>query len=248
MSEEKKIRPMTEKRFAKLNLSAKATAEGLLAQHMAFLENHEFLKDILEAYKNKDLLPTPTLQACQNLLWMHIMESELKTAQAKIAENIDTYNKALKDENGNVISTSSGPTGKYLITLMVKAYTNDELTGEEVGTVSIPKLRQVEKDGKMVDEKYNEIKPAIYGEDDYGAAERKADRLLVAREDSLYAIIENTFGTKVQTHVMRGDAFARIFRKQKNAVMRERGKSTKSLKFGVKAKNDRSVGPWSIRR
>lgn len=248
MSEDKKVRPMTAKRFAKLNLSGKSTAEGLLAAHMAFLENHSFLKDILQAYKDKELLPTPTLQTCQHLLFTHAIESEIKTAQATIQKNIETYETSPKDEKGNVISSSEGPKGNYLITLMVKSYTAGEVSGVEVGTIEVAKVREIEINGTKVAEKYKEISPAIWAKDDYGSAERLADRRLFEYENSVYAIIENTIGQKVVTNVMRGDSFARMLKKNKSAVMRERGKSTKTLGFGVKAKNDRSTGPWSIMR
>lgn len=240
MGEEKKIRPMTAKKFATMKLGGKTTAEGLLSAHMAFLENHEFLKDILQAYKDKELLPTPTLQTLQHLLFTHIIESEIKTAQATIQKNIEAHARAPKDEKGNVIS-SSIPSGNYLITLMVKSYTAGEVTGVEVGTVETERTREVEKDGKMVTETYIETSPAIWSKDDYGSAERLADRKLVSREDSVYTIIENTIGQKVSTHVMRGDAFARQFKKAKQPFSRVRGKSTKTLKMGGKAQQTRVV-------
>ena len=246
-AEDKKIRPMTAKKFAKMKLSAKGTAEGLIAQHLNFLENHSFLTDILTAYKNKELLPTPTLQTCQHLLFTHVIESELKTAQNTIAKDAERYEKAIKDASGNVIS-SSIPNGNYLITLMVKKYDESgEVIGVEVGIVKTNKTREVEKDDRTVIETYVETSPAIWSADDYGSAERLADRRLVAREDSVYCVIENTIGKKIETNIMRDDGFARTFKRNKEAVCKVMGKSTPTLKWQPKCVQTRSIGPWSMR-
>lgn len=59
-------------------------------------------------------------------------------------------------------------------------------------------------------------------------------------------MIENNEGPKVITKIMRTDGIARLMKSKKGAVSRERGKSTKSLGFGVKASNDRTTGPWNF--
>ena len=151
----------------------------------------------------------------------------------------------------NIEASDAPPvSGNYMITLMVHQYAeDDQLIGAEVGTIETHHSREVENAaGEMVEEKYIETKPAMWGAASYMEAQGIADRKLVAREDSVYCEIENQIGDKVITRIFRSDAFARVFRKQKQAICRVKGKSTKTLKMGMRCKNDRSIGPWSMHR
>src|SRR5665213_3409654 len=82
----KPVKPMTAKKFSKLKLSAKNTAAGLLAAHYRFLEEHQFLSEILEAYTAGELLPTPTLTAIQSLLFQHTMAADVAGRHCMLKE------------------------------------------------------------------------------------------------------------------------------------------------------------------
>lgn len=209
---------MTPKRFIRSKLSNKMTAEDFLSSNREFLNGHSFLSPILSAYDNKGLLPTPTLQACQSALFEHIVASDLKTAQQRIDsdKNGVTNQKVIRRGRPGF---KKKKVARYTVTIIVKDYDkNDNVIGEKIGS---------HNDGD-----------AIFDQKDYGAAERKADRLLFRMENSLYARIENNEGQKVITNVLRRDAMARILRAKKGAIQKTASKSTKSLGFGVRAKND----------
>lgn len=245
---------MSLKRFVRLDLSKKDPKE-VLSTNETFLASFPFLAEILAAEKSGNLLPTMTIQVCQNLLFQHMVETEMQDAKAKIAKSIELHKKqiarkAQREAEGDEVSDEEGPSKNYLITLMVKQYNlSDQLIGEEMGVLRRTKFREVENEsGEIVSEKYIESKPAQWGADLYSEAEGIAHRALVANENSVYAIIENTIGKVVKTKIDRSSAFAQLFRSKKGAVMKSKPQSTPKLNFGVKAKNDRSVGPWSFYR
>jgi hypothetical protein len=221
---------MSIKRFIKLQPGPKNSSDGLLAAHYLFLKQHEFLGDILSAYREGELPPTPTLQTCQELLFLHMTELELQKATTTLKKNLEVK--------------ESVPSGNYLITLMVHRYDEfDQLDGIEIATIETHRSREVQNAaGEMVEERYIETETAIWSADDYGSAERLAHRKLVAREDSVYAIIENTIGQKVETNIMRGDAFASLFKAKKGPISKQPSRSTKTLKWVGKAQQTRVVG------
>lgn len=248
---EKKTVAMTPKKFFRAKLSGKTTAEAFLAAHRAFLNNHSFLSPILEAYDNAELLPTPTFEACKAALFTHVIESEIKTAKDKIAKSVAAASGTKIIRKGDKDKKDAGEpkkaSGNYTITIMVKLTDREgNVTGEDIGSVTKLTTEEVEKDGVFTTVQTREEEPAVYSANDYSSAERKADRSLFAMADSLYALIENNEGAKVITTIMRADGIARLGRSKKGAVSRERGKSTKSLGFGVKASNDRTTGPWNF--
>lgn len=236
-------RPMTAKRFIRLNTGAKATAAGILAAHQHFLETHEFLKPILGAYKEGELLPSVSLLAVQQLLFSHITEMEKAKAEASVEKSLEKYDRSIKDAEGNVVYSGSGPSGNYLVTLMVNQYDeNDILIGVTTGLIETVRFREVERNGELVQEKYTEVKPAIWSGETYGESERLADRKLFQREDSVYAEIENQIGpSKVITRIFRGDAFARLFPRVKSAICKQTSKTTATLKWQPKCVQSRSV-------
>jgi hypothetical protein len=260
MTETKKTRVMTAKRFATSKLSGKATAEGFLAAHAAFLRGHTFLEPILDAYDTKQLLPTPTLQAVQSALLTHVLESEMRTAEAKMAARKEQDGKPKKERKpkGEKADTPAKP---YSITLMCKVY-NRELTTYtiEVGTVEEITGYKIRTDagdievasrelteGHVILETFRETYPAVYDADTYGEASRLADRRLFQRGDSVFAVIRNNYDRPIDTVVQRGDAIARMLKSPKGAVSKTSAKSTKTLGFQPHAKQTRVTGPWSHR-
>lgn len=89
-----------------------------------------------------------------------------------------------------------------------------------------------------------EVKDLVKGFDDGEHARDWCDRRLVDGLPDWYGEIVHTKltinGEPWVATVERSDAIARIFRRKKTPTMHERGKSTKSLSFGVKAKQDRA--------
>lgn len=223
-----KTNEMSAKRFARAKLSGKTTAEAFLEAHRNFLNKHTFLAPILEAYDSKDILPTPTLQACQAALFDHAFACELKTAEHKIAQAVAP--KVIR--RGEKKDTSTKKKKGYTITVMVKTYDRDNnVIGEEVG-----KIRRVKEDenGK----KFAEEDDAIFEKETFGDAQRKADRALFLLENSLHAIIENNVGEPIKTSIPRTDAIARMLPKSKSPFSKVMGANTSKLGFGIKAKND----------
>lgn len=71
-------------------------------------------------------------------------------------------------------------------------------------------------------------------------ADRWADRRLFEGTHGWYAIVEHTVLANISTRIERGDAMARILKQPKGPTVQVRGKSTKTLGFGVKAKESRA--------
>lgn len=69
-------------------------------------------------------------------------------------------------------------------------------------------------------------------------ADRWCDRRLFEGTHGWYAEVEHT-AMNVKTRIERGDAMARILKKPKGPTVQVKGKSTKTLGFGVKAKQTR---------
>src|ERR1700678_3479671 len=106
-------RPMSIKRFIGANPSAKVKVEDYLASHQQFLRGYEFLHPILDAYENKELLPSPTLDAVKGLLFQYSFAIDTAKAEAKLEENIAEHQAKPRDANGNVINDTI-PNGNYL--------------------------------------------------------------------------------------------------------------------------------------
>jgi hypothetical protein len=70
-------------------------------------------------------------------------------------------------------------------------------------------------------------------------ADRWADRRLFEGTEGWYAIVEHTTLANIQSRIERGDAIARILKQPKGPAIQQKGKSTKTLGFGVKAKETR---------
>lgn len=79
----------------------------------------------------------------------------------------------------------------------------------------------------------------IKGFDLSSDADRWADRRLFEGTHGWYAEVEHTVIPNVKSRIERGDAMARILKKPKGPTVQVKGKSTKTLGFGVKAKQTR---------
>jgi glycogen debranching enzyme len=228
------IRVMTIKKFATHTLSAKATVDGFLSMHRQFLNGYSFLEPILEAYDNKELLPTPTLSTIQSALMSHFLEQETKKAQAKMDK---------ADEAEESVSKN------YTVSLFVKTFDKQGQLSIQVGQVQTRKWVERESvaiPGTVYLEPYTVIKPAVWQVADFGAAMQLADRKLFQREDSTHIEIVNNFDRPITTHIQRGDAVARFLAPKKQPFSRARGMSTKSLNFGVKVSESRDV--WHLKK
>lgn len=70
-------------------------------------------------------------------------------------------------------------------------------------------------------------------------ADRWCDRRLFEGAEGWYATVEHTTLANIHTRIERGDAIARILKQPKGPAIQQKGKSTKTLGFGVKAKETR---------
>lgn len=229
---------MTPKRFVASKLSGKISAEGFLAAHWEFLQGQSYLAPILEAYENKEVLPTPTVQMCQAAVLSHILELEARKGTPKVKTENGNATKIIrrKKSEGNEVDESEVPKGRYQVTLMCKFYSRDGSCKVDIGLVE--KTRTIEDSNGV--RTVTETEPAIFHADTFQAASRMADRKLVDRGDSVYAIIVNTHDRPIATHIQRDDAIARLMSPAKGPSVVRTGASTSTLGFGIKAKNDRS--------
>lgn len=79
----------------------------------------------------------------------------------------------------------------------------------------------------------------IKGFDLSSDADRWADRRLFEGTHGWYAMVEHTVIPNIASRIERGDSMARLLRKPKGPTVAVKGKSTKTLGFGVKAKQTR---------
>ena len=85
-----------------------------------------------------------------------------------------------------------------------------------------------------------EVEDLIKGFDLSQDADRWADRRLFEGTHGWYAVVEHTIIPNISTRIERGDSMARILKQPKGPTVQVRGKSTKTLGFGVKAKESRA--------
>jgi hypothetical protein len=84
-----------------------------------------------------------------------------------------------------------------------------------------------------------EVEDLVKGFDKSQDADRWADRRLFDGASDWYGVVEHTT-LKVRTFINRQDAIARILKRPKGPTVHTKGTSTKTLGFGVKAKQDRA--------
>ena len=119
---------MTPKRFAtKKPMSAIPAVVAFLNAHRTFLDGYQFLSPILKAYDEKKLPPSQTLQAVQSALLDHVLQSEIKSAQAKMM--------AQPQEKGS--------SSAYSITLMCKVFKDNSLTDFDIQVGTIEEITPV---------------------------------------------------------------------------------------------------------
>jgi len=231
---------MTPKRFVATKLSGKVSAEGFLSAHWSFLKGQEYLTPILEAYENKELLPTPTVQACQSAVLSHILELDSQKAEAKLQAKKERSTKVVRRKNGEEVEESEAVSARYQVTLMCKFYSREGTCEVKVGTVERTREVEQEVNGKTVTRKVVESEPAIFDANTFQEAQRLAERKLTERGDSVYATIVNTHDRPITTTIYRDDAIARVMAKPKGPSVKNTFSGGGGLKFGIKAKNDRS--------
>lgn len=237
-----KNRAMTPKRFVSSKLSGKVSAEGFLSAHWEFLKGQEYLTDILEAYEKKEVLPTPTVQMCQAAVLSHILELEKAKADSKVNTKKDQTTKVIrrKKDDGAEVEESEGVSARYQVTLFCKFYDREGRCEIKVGTVERKREVEQEVNGVTVTKLVTEVEPAIFNANTFQEASRIADRKLNERGDSVYATIVNTHDRPITTTIQRDDAIARMMAKPKGPSVKNTASGSGSLKFGIKAKNDRS--------
>ena len=84
-----------------------------------------------------------------------------------------------------------------------------------------------------------EVEDLIKGFDLGQRANEWADRRLFDGASDWYAMVEHTVLANVHSRIERADSIARIMKQPKGPTIQQKGKSTKTLGFGVKAKETR---------
>jgi len=84
-----------------------------------------------------------------------------------------------------------------------------------------------------------EVEDLVKGFDLGQRANEWADRRLFDGASDWYAIVQHTVLANVFTRIERSDSIARILKQPKGPAIQQKGKSTKTLGFGVKAKETR---------
>jgi len=212
------VRSMTPKRFVSYKLSGKVSAEGFLSAHWDFLLGQSYLSPILEAYENKEVLPTPTVQMCQAAVLSHILECQTQKGVSFPKSNKDKATKVIRRKESGEVEESEAPNARYQVTLFCKFYSRDGICTVDVGD--------------------HKGEKTIFDADTYQDASRIADRKLSQREDAVYAVIVNTHDRPIETRVMRDDAIARMYAAPKGPSTRNTSSGGSNLGFGIKAKND----------
>lgn len=85
-----------------------------------------------------------------------------------------------------------------------------------------------------------EVEDLIKGFDLSQDADRWADRRLFEGTHGWYAEVEHTIIPNVKSRIERGQSVERILKQPKGPAIQQKGKSTKTLGFGVKVKESRS--------
>jgi hypothetical protein len=214
------------------------SAEGFLHAHREWLRTHSFLSPILEAYDSNLLMPTPTLQAIQSALVDHMLLQQIRKQEAKMAA---------AEEGEEAVSAP------YTITLFVKAVSRSGEESVQEGTITeVVGYRILTEEGDVwvktrdqaeghhIMERKVKVSPAQWNAHSFGEAMNLADRQLFRREDSVHAVIVNTQGIPIRTEVSRGDALARVLRSPKRAAEKGTGKTSSSLKWVGRARQDRA--------
>lgn len=228
---------MTPKRFVSAKYSGKVSAEGFLAAHWEFLQGQGYLSPILEAYEKKELLPTPTVQLCQQAVLDHILATQSQPKAKVVKEGSGT--KVIRRKKGSSeVEEEDLHKDKYTVTLMCKVYDRAGNCTIQVGTVERRTEVEVTVNNVTTTKVVTEIEPAVWEVDTFNAANRLADRRLVDRGDSVYATITNNIGKPITTNIQRDDAIARVLKAPKGPATRNTHSGGSKLGFTPRAKND----------
>jgi hypothetical protein len=229
---------MSPKRFVSAKFSGKVSAEGFLSAHWEFLKGQEYLNPILESYEKKELLPTPTIQLCQQAVLDHILATQGQP-KVKVVKQEGMKVIRRKKNDSNEVDDTELHSDKYTVTLMCKVYDRAGTCTIQVGTVERKREVEVTLNGVTVTRTVTEVEPAVWEVSSFNAAMRMADRRLTDRGDSVFATINNNVGKPITTVVQRDDAIARMLKAPKGPATRNTHSGGGSqLGFGIRAKND----------
>ena len=100
-------------------------------------------------------------------------------------------------------------------------------------------IRDLEDNIVVVKNAKGEDEELVKAFDKSSDADRWSDRRLFDGAPDWYGVVEFTKNPKIRTVIYRQDSMARIMRKGRGPVVQQKGQSTKTLGFGVKAKETR---------
>lgn len=184
MSNEKKERAMTPKWFlSKVSTKAANNATAFIAAHRAWLETGELASlasPILRKLDEKEVLPTPALDAIFQVAFDHVQEAEKNKGEAALARANEpkvqkAYVAAIYDAKGNIVT-----------------YINDD--GEEKEMIQSFDMSQ---DGeRWCDRRLFDGAPDWHGE---VVSTKGLPPIHVLREDSIARILKKPKGPAVHT-------------------------------------------------
>lgn len=203
-------------------------AQEFIKKHWDYIKSHDFLEPIIEAYEAEEIDHGSALFAFQEALLDYQHQYDFLKAQEAIKKSIERS------------SQIKPPSSAYTITIYVNG-TN----GIEIGKEIIKHQEEDEETGKVIH--WEEEKELIFSAPLFQFAQRKAYNVLCKREDSVHAEVVNNFGKSIMTVISRTDAFANMFPRAQSPATKNLSKKNAPLKNYPKVKNDRAIGPWSIK-
>lgn len=219
------VRKMTPKTFARAAI--KNGYDEFLSNHMQWLQGYSFLEPLLTAYKGKEIDANACVGACREALLMHEIQQSIakakKSMQRSIARSEDAH---------------------YTITIYCKVW--DDETKKYSLAVGQNTKKSTYQDEQGLWHTEEEDTDMVYEARMYQFAERIAALKLSKREDAVFAEIENNYGPKTRTTITRDQALGLVYPKEKTAAHKRLSNDSKPLKNYMRAKNSRSIGPWSM--
>lgn len=208
-------RKMSAKGFLhKTTTKAAASAAAFIAQHREWLETGELASltsPILRKLDDKEILPTPALNAIKDVVVGHMIASEIRKGEEAMARREEQGNAKPKNWTATIYNAK----GEVVSVSRI----NDE--GKEEIKDLTQSFDQSQEADRWTDRRLVEGAPDWYG---------------VVQHSTL----TNKDGEPLTCIILRGDALARVLRAPKGPAMRKTGGSTSRMSFGVKAQQDRA--------
>jgi hypothetical protein len=216
MSTTKKERSMSAKGFLH-KANGKISADAFLAQHRAWLETgelSELTSPILRKFDEKELLPTPTLEAVKAVVLGHYLATETRKGEEAMARREAQGEKAQKSWIGTIFNKD----GQVMVRMKETPKDSGKFEPEEL-IFSSDFCSEVDR---WVDRRLFDGEPDCFG-------------------TIQHVSLKNKDGDPLSSVVLRGDAMARILKAPKSPAMRKvGGASTSKLGFGSKAVQSRA--------